>query len=615
MAIALRGAAAVPAGNPTTNFTVTVPATSADDLLFLAVTSRDSTGAGTLSVTDNDTGGNTWTKIANSTDHKATLWYKRATSGTAAKTVTLNNAVGSCSGVLKCFSGADTGATPYTNVAVETNASTDETHAGITPANADSMVCCSVHNYNNDNAVTSLSFATLGATTMTEKLSTGGNDCATAYGHALQSGGPAATGNLTWAQTDGTTYSIVWAIKVLVPPISGTLTKTLAALTVVAAGTVAVTGASAKTLGTLTSASAGTVPVVGSATKTLGTLTASSAGTVADQSASGTLAQTLGSLTLASAGDVDVAGALARTLAALSSSSAGTVAVQGATTRTLGTLSNSSAGTITVTGAFAKTFGTLTTSSVGQALVAGATARTLGTLEADSAGTVALRGATVKTLGVLTLSGAGVVGTVPITGTLAATLGALTGDSNAAVLVNGATDRHLSTLLLVSAGTVADEEVVETIYLRGLYAGSVNLIGTSSSVLYLRGLVAPSINLRGVEDGVGYTANISDSDNWSAGEGKSLVFTIYQSGNVLPQDVTGWALSWTLTTKSGSLQITKTTANGGITLTAPASGVITVSVPRADTLTLSANTYLHELWRTDTGFESKLSSGIVVIES
>src|SRR5687768_14735026 len=107
MPIALRGAAAVPVGNPTTGFSVTVPAdVVADDLLFLVVTSRDSTGAGTLGVTDNDTGGNAWSKIGNSTDHKATLWYKRATSGSASKTVTVANCVGSAAGVLKAFSDA-----------------------------------------------------------------------------------------------------------------------------------------------------------------------------------------------------------------------------------------------------------------------------------------------------------------------------------------------------------------------------------------------------------------------------------------------------------------------------------------------------------------------------
>lgn len=213
--IALRGSAVVPSGNPTTSFTVVIPSqVVTGDACFLLACSRDSTGLGSITCTDDDSGGNTWSLIGNSTDHKLTLWYKRATSATASKTVTFAGAVGSSSGVLKCFSGATLDGDPYTNVSTpESNASGDETNAGFTPSFASSMICAGVVNTGNDNAVTSMSFATAGATTMTEKLSMGGNDCATAFGHVAVAGGPTGTGNLTWAQTNGTTVSIVWAIK------------------------------------------------------------------------------------------------------------------------------------------------------------------------------------------------------------------------------------------------------------------------------------------------------------------------------------------------------------------------------------------------------------------
>jgi hypothetical protein len=208
----LRGAAQVPTGNPTTGGTVTIPATvQANDILICAVTSRDSSGAGTLAVTDNE-GAGSWVKFANSTDHKATWWWKRASANTNSKTLTVANAVGSCSFVLKCFSGCITSGNPYTDVVVETNASADETHAGFTPTNGASMVLAAVHNYGNDDAVTNLSFATLGATTMTEKTSSGGSDCGCAFGHVAQSGAAAATGNLTWTQADNTSYSITCAL-------------------------------------------------------------------------------------------------------------------------------------------------------------------------------------------------------------------------------------------------------------------------------------------------------------------------------------------------------------------------------------------------------------------
>jgi hypothetical protein len=60
--------------------------------------------------------------------------------------------------------------------------------------------------------VTNLSFATLGATTMTEKLSTGGSDCGCSFGHVAQNSAATATGNLTWTQADNTSYSITCAL-------------------------------------------------------------------------------------------------------------------------------------------------------------------------------------------------------------------------------------------------------------------------------------------------------------------------------------------------------------------------------------------------------------------
>lgn len=207
----------VPTGNPTTGFTVAIPAGAvAGVILEISVTSRDSINPALgPTISDNDTGGNAWAIVKQSADGKATTWWKRATGGTAGKTITIAAALGSCSGVLQGFSGCAASGTPQTNVAEESNASGDETHAGITPSQADSMVRAAVYNYGNDNSVTSLSFATLGATTMTEKLSTGGSDCACASGYKLQAGAAAATGNLTWSQTNGATYSHVWALKPL----------------------------------------------------------------------------------------------------------------------------------------------------------------------------------------------------------------------------------------------------------------------------------------------------------------------------------------------------------------------------------------------------------------
>lgn len=408
MAIALRGSASVPSANPTTSFNVTVDAAvEADDLLFLAVTSRDSTGAGSLSVTDNDTGGNTWTKIGNSTDHKATLWFKRATSGTASKTVTVSNAVGSASGVLKAFSGADTGATPYTNVVVETNASGNETHAGFTPDSADSMICASVHNYANDNAVTSLSFATAGATTATEKLSTGGSDCGCNFGHVLQTGGPTGTGDLTWAQTNGTTYSITWAIKVaaastVTADISGTLdgltaalegnsaaaelAATLGGLATDIQGAHGVEASVSSTLAGLTTASQGNSVVAG-INPTLDGLSTSFDATISDPPASADISATLGGLASASSGNSTVGG-VNPTLEGLSTSFDATISDPPASADISGALdglTSASSGNSTVGGASATLGGLSAAVSAGHGVDA-TVASTLDGLTASFAG-------------------------------------------------------------------------------------------------------------------------------------------------------------------------------------------------------------------------------------
>ena len=207
MAITEVGSAAVPTGNPTTSFTVTIQSgCQANDILILSCTNRDATTA--PSVTDNDTGGNTWTRFDGGTA-KLTCWWKRATSGTASKTVTCSGFTGSSSGVLRCFRGVSLGVTPYENVSREANIAGNEVHAGITPTRNGCWVFLCIANTANDNAVTSPSTTSPGALSGAEKLSTGGSDCANHMACAQQTTA-GATGNFTWAQTDGTTDSCVF---------------------------------------------------------------------------------------------------------------------------------------------------------------------------------------------------------------------------------------------------------------------------------------------------------------------------------------------------------------------------------------------------------------------
>lgn len=81
----------VPGGNPTTSFTVTISAsTLTDDICIVTAIHKATTNP---TVTDNDTGGNTWALLeaVNDGTRSYSVWWKRATSGTASKTVTVGS--------------------------------------------------------------------------------------------------------------------------------------------------------------------------------------------------------------------------------------------------------------------------------------------------------------------------------------------------------------------------------------------------------------------------------------------------------------------------------------------------------------------------------------------
>lgn len=227
-------ASAVPSGNPTTSFTITIPSgTQTNDLCVFAATNRDATTD--PSVTDNDTGGNTWAKLGGGSTG-LTVWWKRATSGTASKTLTASSFTGSSSGVLLVWRGCSLAATPYANVTTESNASGNETQAGFTPTRDGSVILLAVSNRTNDLAVTSPSSVTYGALgSGNEKLSTGGSDCGTNFFSTnISDGVTTDTGNFTWAQTDAA--SISCSFELLRAPSALTAASGSFALTGQAAG-------------------------------------------------------------------------------------------------------------------------------------------------------------------------------------------------------------------------------------------------------------------------------------------------------------------------------------------------------------------------------------------
>jgi hypothetical protein len=254
-------ASAVPGGNNlTTNFSITIPTVLTDDLLILACTNRDSTNPPTI--TDTDTGGNTWTKKTSATS-KGTLWYKRATSATSGKLVGGAGFTGSSSGVLIVLRGAMATGDPFANYTLEDNISGNEIHNGFTTPENGCWVGLAVHNLDNLSVSASSTTSPGALTEGTEKTSTGGNDSGTSLMGLLQVTA-AATGNITWAQTNGVTVSQAFAIRPYQP--SGTLAATETQDTASITGAAVldtIDGSFALTEGTDTHAADGAVIVAG----------------------------------------------------------------------------------------------------------------------------------------------------------------------------------------------------------------------------------------------------------------------------------------------------------------------------------------------------------------
>lgn len=232
---------AVATGNPTTSFSITLPATQAGDILTLEYTHRGTTDA---------TIGGTYTGPAFTEKHDQqyaaatfsgkTLW-SRATGNHSGETVTGSSLTNSCAAGVSVYRGALASGDPLADATIvgEANASANETQAQITTATDGAWVVLVVAN-SPDVAVTAQTCTSPGAlTTRMEKLSTGGLD--TSINHASAEKATAgATGSFTWSQTDGPSGSWAYAIK--------------PAAAVTHAATGALSGAGATVAGTASSA-------------------------------------------------------------------------------------------------------------------------------------------------------------------------------------------------------------------------------------------------------------------------------------------------------------------------------------------------------------------------
>lgn len=204
--------------NPATSTTITIPTVAVDDIGILLV-SMSNTAVDPV-VTDDDSGGNAWAKIdgLGSGADNVSVWWKRMTSASSSKTITITDGVGetadSMSAALTVFRGVTTAAVPYEAVSVEGNASGNETHASITTLSAGAMVVFCLGESDN-NPVSAVAAANTPPGTLTvggSHASSAGND--TAVGilfNPMET--PGATGAVTWTMTDAPTATVLFALK------------------------------------------------------------------------------------------------------------------------------------------------------------------------------------------------------------------------------------------------------------------------------------------------------------------------------------------------------------------------------------------------------------------
>jgi hypothetical protein len=307
----------------TTSTTITVPTVAVDDVLFVPVTNRGATAA--PSVSDNDSG--TWTRV-DSGDDGLTGWYRRATSATSAKTVTVSGVTTSLATLLVAFRGCTTSGNPFENVTKESNSSGDESHAAITPGQSNSLVCLVVANRAGATTVATENAASIGPMLeFAERTSSGGGGSGVVCAGAPQ-GTAGTSGALTWAQTNAATISMAFD---LIPDsgfatITGTMTTAAAAQTLAASGDVLVSGSVVTANAVQAFSSSGDVLVSGSVTTTAAAQAFAATGDVV---LSGTMATSAAAQSFVASGDVLVSGTVATSAQAQALAASGNVLVSG----------------------------------------------------------------------------------------------------------------------------------------------------------------------------------------------------------------------------------------------------------------------------------------------
>ena len=215
---------------------------------------------------------------------------------------------------------------------------------------------------------------------------------------------PAASAG-TYAMEWTKTYNHDWAIMAVAfkpsAAITGTLTKTLAALTTTSAASLELLASVGKTLTPLTATGSASLELQASLGKTLAPLTAAGVGSVEIQ---GTVGKTLAPVTVSASGTIAQPGGVVNaTLAPVTAAAVGSLDLSGGAIINLAPLTATGAGSLQLTAGLVRTLAPLTAQSAGSLTIAGSANRTLVPLTAAGVGGLDLLATVAKTLAPLTL--------------------------------------------------------------------------------------------------------------------------------------------------------------------------------------------------------------------
>jgi hypothetical protein len=104
---------------------------------------------------------------------------------------------------------------------------------------------------------------------------------------------------------------------------------------------------------------------------------------------------------------------------------------------------------------------------------------------------------------------------------------------------------------------------------------------------------------------------ISTNFELYVGTDNQIVVQVFQQDDLTPQNITGWSISFFIINPStGAVLVTKS-VGAGIVLTTPANGILTITLNANDTLTLLPRNYNFFIQRTDSGYSTILTTGLI----